>query len=185
MARSILPCKNREAARAAKVRTKRAARHAIRQDLRSVGALGDLDNWDQATDLRREPSVEIGQMRRHERLDVLDAHRPELNPGGQINKWRVVWIRRSEAQAEQVRRERQALEDRVRGLVEAGGHRNLSAAMKAVVRDPTGRQLRRPHLLLTIHDVEAFVSALYLPDRIDPFRHDELSAVKALLRGRW
>lgn len=59
MARSILPCKNRGAARAAKAGIKRAARHAIDRELRAVALLSDLDEWDAAADLRREPRSEI------------------------------------------------------------------------------------------------------------------------------
>lgn len=67
MARSTLPSRNRKPARVAKAKTKRAARHAIRQELRAVSTLDDLDAWDEATDLHRQPSIEIRQLVLHRR----------------------------------------------------------------------------------------------------------------------
>lgn len=66
MARSILPSKNREAARAALNHTKRGHRHAIHQELaafrgvaRQLG-VDDPDDWDEHVDLGSYPDAEIG-----------------------------------------------------------------------------------------------------------------------------
>jgi hypothetical protein len=67
MARSILPSKNREPARAALAEVKRANRRAIAHELgRFAGqrvllddVADDLDDWDERTDLGRYPYVEI------------------------------------------------------------------------------------------------------------------------------
>lgn len=223
MARSILPCKNRKPARVAKAKTKRAARHAVRRDLKAAAGLTDLDEWDDTADLRREPTAKIRMIvrwrrdgdklnhferwaiavtrdiRHEDRLSAVAArlprgligdhalthlrHRPELNPNEPYRMWRLVWMRRHEDRDRAFQQERRELERLVRALVTSlGGHRQLNAAMKAIVRHPAGGQVRPPHLLLTPDDVESFVSGLYLPDRVDPLRHKQLNAVRELCR---
>jgi hypothetical protein len=59
MARSILPSKNRRAARIAKARIKRTHRSKVRQALRGAQDLVDLDEWDLDGDLTTDPSGEI------------------------------------------------------------------------------------------------------------------------------
>lgn len=64
MARSILPSKNREAARAGKARVKRAARRGNRQACRGLANLDPChsDDWDARFDLRAYPEAEINLM---------------------------------------------------------------------------------------------------------------------------
>jgi len=61
MARSILPSRNREAARAGKAHVKRAARHESRQACDGLAQLDVRlsDDWDARLDLRAYPEAEI------------------------------------------------------------------------------------------------------------------------------
>jgi hypothetical protein len=69
MARSILPSKNREPARAAKARIKRAARRRARHACNGLANLDRYrrDDWDARLDLRAYPDAEIHWMVRWRR----------------------------------------------------------------------------------------------------------------------
>jgi hypothetical protein len=84
MARSILPSTDRRSARGAKAHVARARRAAVRQELRGVRHLADLDEWDRRFDLGRDTNREM----RH----VVQRRRSadKVNP---FQRWAVVITR--------------------------------------------------------------------------------------------